>query len=53
MEIWTISSIIAKQSNPHPGPLSCGGRGEEIIQADMPIVEYRKKRERLKQHGIG
>jgi hypothetical protein len=27
--------------------------GEELIQADMPIVEYRKKREQLKQHGIG
>jgi hypothetical protein len=23
--------------------------GEELIQADMPIVEYRKKREHLKQ----
>jgi hypothetical protein len=23
--------------------------GEELIQADMPIVEYRKKREQLKQ----
>jgi hypothetical protein len=27
--------------------------GEELIQADMPIVEYRKKRERLKQQGVG
>ena len=23
--------------------------GEELIQADMPIVEYRKKRDQLKQ----
>ena len=27
--------------------------GEQLIQADMPIIEYRKRREQLKQQGIG
>jgi hypothetical protein len=53
MRIWTTYPIVAEYSSPHPDLLHCGGREEEMIRPDMPIVEYRKKRERLKQQDVG